>query len=164
MSVLGVDDDAEIWRKIYLDENHKVFGFSILIKFLERFDNFDRGKRNFMSTVNATIMKETNKSKYLNRYVLDEGQFMMVFGTMFSDLFSVLGDADEADDLDSTFGAGTWERTERIRRAYREYLVVRRKEKLARRRVAGILAKRNRARAECGGGHGACGRPLVLSR
>ena len=52
----------------------------------------------------------------------------MVFGIMFSDLFSVLGDADEADELGSTFGAGTWERTERIRRAYREYLVVRSKE------------------------------------
>ena len=128
LSVLDVDDDAEIWRKIYLDENHKVFGFSILIKFLEKFDHFDRGRRNFTSIVNSSIMKEADKGKYLDRYVLDEGQFMMVFGTMFSDLFSILGDADGAEELDSTFGAGTWEKMERIRSAYREYLIVPSKE------------------------------------
>ena len=128
LSVLDVDEDAEIWRKIYLDENHKVFGFSILIKFLEKFEHFDRGRRSFTSIVNSSIMKDADKGKYLDRYVLDEGQFMMVFGTMFSDLFSVLGDADEAEELDSTFGAGTWEKMERIRSAYREYLVVRSKE------------------------------------
>ena len=53
---------------------------------------------------------------------------MLVFGIMFSDLFSVLGDADEAQALDSTFGAGTWEKMERIRSAYRDYLVVRSNE------------------------------------
>ncbi len=81
-----------------------------------------------MSIVNSSIIENADKGKYLDRYILDEGQFMMVFGTMFSDLFSVLGDADEAEELDSTFGAGTWTRMERIRSAYREYLVVRSKE------------------------------------
>ena len=47
---------------------------------------------------------------------------------MFSDLFSILGDADGAEELDSTFGAGTWEKMECIRSAYREYLIVRSKE------------------------------------
>ena len=81
-----------------------------------------------MSIVNTSIMDDDDKGKYLDRYVLDEGQFMMVFGTMFSDLFSVVGNVDEAEALDETFGAGTWERMERIRSAYREYVVVRSKE------------------------------------
>ena len=125
LNVLDVDEDAEIWPNIYLEQDHRVFGFSILIDCLRKFEDFDRGRRSFMSIVNTSIMKNARKGKYLERFVLDEGQFMIVFGTMFSDLFAVLGDADEAAALDLTFGPGTWERMERIRGAYREYLVAR---------------------------------------
>ena len=129
LSVLDVDEDAEIWPRIYRDEDHKILGYNILIHFLEQFERFDRGKRSFMSIVNMTIMKNSRKGKYIDRYVWDECQFMIVFGAMFADLFSVLGDADEAEALDSTFGPGTRERMERIRGAYREYVVVRSKER-----------------------------------
>lgn len=124
LNVIEADEDAEIWKKIYMDAKYRVFSMNILIKFLEKFENFNRGKRYFMSIINAAVMEDKSEGGHLEDFVMDDGQFSMVFGTMFSDIFKIMGDEEDASGFEKTFGDGTWARLDGIRTAYQEYLVV----------------------------------------
>ncbi len=124
LNVIEADEDTEIWKKIYVNAKYRVFSMNILIKFLEKFENFNRGKRYFMSIINAAVMEDSSDGGHLEDFVMDDGQFSMVFGTMFSDIFKIMGDEEHTAGFDKTFGGGTWARLDGIRTAYQEYLVV----------------------------------------
>ncbi|MBT4711191.1 MAG: response regulator [Alphaproteobacteria bacterium] len=123
LGVIDSDDDALIWKKIYQNPKYRVFSLSILIRFLQKFENFNRGKRYFMSIINASVMGD-GAEVGLEDFVMDDGQFNMVFGTMFSDIFKIMGDEESAGGFDNTFGGGTWASLDLIRTAYQEYLVL----------------------------------------
>jgi hypothetical protein len=124
LGVINSDDDALIWKMIYQNPRYRVFSLSILIRFLQKFKNFNRGKRYFMSIINASVMGEGAETHGLEDFVMDDGQFNMVFGTMFSDIFKIMGDEESAAGFDNTFGGGTWSSLDLIRTAYQEYLVL----------------------------------------
>ena len=101
-----------------------MFSLSILIRFLQKFENFNRGKRYFMSIIDVSVMGDSAETHGLDDFVMDDGQFNMVFGTMFSDIFEILGDEASAAGFDNTFGSGTWSSLDLIRSAYQEYLML----------------------------------------
>ena len=123
LSAIDSDDDATIWKKIYQDPKFRVFSLSILIRFLQKFENFNRGKRYFMSIINAAVMGDGD-GHGLDDFIMDDGQFNMVFGTMFSDIFKIMGDKSSSAGFDKTFGGGTWDKLDTIRTAYQEYPVL----------------------------------------
>ena len=123
LGMIDSDGDALIWKKIYQNPKCRVFSLSILILFMQKFENFNRGKRYFMSIISASVMGEGARTG-LEDFLMDYGQFNMVFGTMFSDIFKIMGDEKSAGGFDNTFGGGTWASLDLIRTAYQEYLVL----------------------------------------
>lgn len=101
-----------------------MFSLSILIRFLQKFENFNRGKRYFMSIIDVSVMGDSAETHDLDDFVMDDSQFNMVFGTMFLDIFEILGDEASAAGFDNTFGSGTWSSLDLIRSAYQEYLML----------------------------------------
>ena len=76
-----------------------------------------------MSIINAAVMGDGD-GHGLDDFIMDDGQFNMVFGTMFSDIFKIMGDKSSSAGFDKTFGGGTWDKLDTIRTAYQEYLVL----------------------------------------
>ena len=113
LDAIGTDDDALIWREVLMNEQFRVFSLNILVRILLQFRNFKRSKQQFLSIVNSAIA-ESGTDLFSDRH------FSMVFSSLFSDIFGIIGDANERADLDVMMGEGTSERIRQIQEAHKK--------------------------------------------
>ena len=112
LEAIGSDDDAMIWREMMMSEQYRTFSLNILVRILLQFREFRRSKQRFLSIINSIAGEGAD--------MFSERHFHMVFSTLFSDIFGVLGDAEERERLDLMIGAGTSEQIKRIEAVYKE--------------------------------------------
>jgi CheY-like chemotaxis protein len=114
LDAVDSDDDAMIWREMMLNEQYRTFSLNILVRILLQFREYQRSKVRFLSIINSIASEGTD--------MFSERHFHMVFSTLFSDIFGVLGDAEERESLDLMIGAGTCVRIKKIEAVYKEDL------------------------------------------
>ncbi|MBT3765695.1 MAG: response regulator [Rhodospirillaceae bacterium] len=119
---ITAEEDEEIWQEIVADEDYKSFAFSILMKMLVKFDNFYSGMTTFLSIVNGTINSLDDKKKGQGQIdIFTEEHFSLFFVTLFSDIFDILRDKEQALLLDDQFTKGTADRLAKIYESYVEH-------------------------------------------
>ena len=107
------NDDAYIWREVFMNEQYRMFSMNILVRILLKFKNFERSKMNFISIINS-VFEESAVDVFTERH------FAVVFSTLFSDIFGVIGDPEEMRDFDCRFGDGSSQRIMTIYDAFKE--------------------------------------------
>ena len=112
LEAIGSDDDAMIWREMMMSEQYRTFSLNILVRILLQFREFQRSKLRFLSIINSIAGEGAD--------MFSERHFHMVFSTLFSDIFGVLGDAEERDRLDVMIGAGTSDQIKKIEVVYKD--------------------------------------------
>lgn len=97
---LHVGDDRELWDSINKNPPVRRFVDTIFIRILFRFDNFQLGKKSFVSIVNNVMQEKSNFS-------FTDDHFYSVFEAMFSDLWAVSQNEGQRIRWDFLFGDGT---------------------------------------------------------
>lgn len=110
----NTDDDAEIWREIGENPQHKRFSYNILVRILMRFEDFKWARKNFISIVNNVTERQSG-------FIFDENHFCILFSSLFSEIFQAAWSDEETLKLDFMFGDGTMALIDRIRDEFRTY-------------------------------------------
>lgn len=113
LSCLKSDEDFEIWQELLEKEQHRRFVFTILVRVLMKFTNFERARRNFI-----TIINQGGPEKVMNLF--NEVHFNIFFATLFKEIFETLNDPDQVSMFDLHFGEGTSKKVRAIHETFKQ--------------------------------------------